>query len=126
MNIRTTFLAVSAIALLGTTAAQAERYDGVQTLPGGGGGGGGGMQRAAVMADAVRSASAPDQNVVRGSRGAEKVLVSQDRSIARAEALRAAAAPDQNVSAGSRVNSRVVSTMPNATDASRNAASGRL
>lgn len=120
MNIRTTFLAVSAIALLGTTAAQAERYDGVQTLPGGG------MQRAAVMADAVRSASAPDQNVVRGSRGAEKVLVSQDRSIARAEALRAAAAPDQNVSAGSRVNSRVVSTMPNATDASRNAASGRL
>jgi len=120
MNIRATFLAVSAIALLGSTAAQAESYQGVQTLPGGG------MRRADVMADAVRTASAPDQNVVRGSRGAEKMAVSQDRGVARAEAMRAATAPDQNVSAGSRVNSRVVSTMPNAVDASRSAASGRL
>lgn len=111
MNIRRTFLAVSAIALLGTTAAaQAEDYPGVQTSPGA-------LKRADVRADAVRVANAPDQNVVRGSRGDERVMVSQDRGIARAEALRAAVAPDQNVSAGSRVNSRVISTQPHPDDA---------
>ena len=109
MNIRQTFLAVSAIALLGATAAQAEHYDGVQTAPGG-------LQRANVMADAVRAAHAPDQNVARGSRGDERVVVSQDRAVARDEAVRAAAAPDQNVSAGSRVNSRLVSTQPHPFD----------
>lgn len=114
MNIRSTFLAVSAIALLGATAAQAESYTGVQTSPGG-------LQRADVRADAVRAANAPDQNVTRGSRGAERVVVSQDRAIARGEAVRAAAAPDQNVSAGSRVNSRVVSTQPHPFDANASA-----
>ncbi|MBB1599746.1 DUF4148 domain-containing protein [Variovorax sp. UMC13] len=114
MNIRRTFLAVSAIALLGTVAAaQAEDYLGVQTSPGAA------VKRADVMADAVRAANAPDQNVARGSRGAEQVIVSQDRAIARAEAVRAAAAPDQNVSAGSRVNSRLVSTQPQPLDAAR-------
>ncbi len=122
MRIRHTFLAVSAIALLGATAAQAESYQGVQTPPGG-------LKRADVMADAVRAANAPDQNVVRGSRGAERMAVSQDRGIARAEAERTAAAPDQNVSAGSRVDSRVVPTRPHPFDAraaSRVTAGSRL
>lgn len=109
MNFRTSFLAVSAVALLGATAAQAEGYEGVHAPAGA-------MSRAAVNDEAVRAAGAPDQNVVRGSRGAESMASSKDRALARAEAVRAAAAPDQNVSSGSRVNSKVVSTLPNPVD----------
>lgn len=113
MTVRQTFLAISAIALLGTSAAQAETYQGVLVAPRD-------RTRADVMHDAMhdamRTAHAPDQNVVRGSRGAEPIGVSQDRAAARGEAVRAAAAPDQNVSAGSRVNSRVVSTQPHPLD----------
>lgn len=101
MTIRQTFLAVSAIALLGASAAQAEPYDGVLAAPQG-------RSRADIMHDAVRAAQASDQNVVRGSRGADAMAVSQDRATVMAEAVRAASAPHQNVSAGSRVNSRVV------------------
>ncbi|MDI3384082.1 DUF4148 domain-containing protein [Xenophilus aerolatus] len=108
-SIRATFLAVSALALLGTTAAQAESYDGVHAPAGA-------LGRSAVQAEAVRTAAARDQNVVRGSRGAETVAVSQARAGVQAEAVRTAAAPDQNVSSGSRVNSRVVSTMRNPVD----------
>jgi hypothetical protein len=110
MTVRQTFLAISAIALLGTSAAHAESYQGVLVAPGA-------QKRADVMHDAMRAAHAPDQNVARGSRGAEPIGVSQDRTVARAEAVRAAAAPDQNVSAGSRVNSRFVSTQPHPLDA---------
>lgn len=109
MTVRQTFLAISAIALLGTSAAQAETYQGVLVAPRD-------RSRADVMHDAVRTAHAPDQNVVRGSRGAEPIGVSQDRAAVRLEAVRAAAAPDQNVSSGSRVNSRVVSTQPHPLD----------
>jgi hypothetical protein len=109
MNFRTSFLAVSAVALLGANAAQAESYEGVHAPAGA-------MARDTVSAEAMRTASAPDQNVVRGSRGAETMATSKDRAIARAEALRTAAAPDQNVTSGSRVNSKVVSTMPNPVD----------
>lgn len=109
MNFRTSFLAVSAIALLGANAAQAERYEGVHAPAGA-------VSRDAVNAEALRAASAPDQNVVRGSRGAETVATSKDRALARAEAVRTASAPDQNVNSGSRVNSKVVSTMPNPVD----------
>lgn len=109
MTVRQTFLAISAIALLGTSAAQAETYQGVLVAPRD-------RNRADVMHDAMRTAHAPDQNVVRGSRGAEPIGVSQDRAAARVESVRAAAAPDQNVSAGSRVNSRVASTQPHPLD----------
>lgn len=102
MTIRTTFLAVSALALLGTTAAQAESYQGVQTPPNA-------LAREAVRAEAVRTAAAPNQNVVRGSRGPETVAASQSRDAVRNEAMRAAAAANQNVSPGSRVNSIVSS-----------------
>ncbi|MET0207581.1 MAG: DUF4148 domain-containing protein [Variovorax sp.] len=109
MTIRSTFLAVSALALLGTTAVQAETYDGVHAPAGA-------LSRADVHAEALRTASAPNQNVTRGSRGPETVAVSQDRDSVRAEAVRAASAPDQNVSSGSRVNSKVVSTLKNPVD----------
>jgi hypothetical protein len=70
-----------------------------------------------VNAEAVRAASAPNQNVTRGSRGPETVAVSKDRAIVEAEAIRTSYAPDQNVTGGSRVNSRVISTMQNPMDA---------
>ena len=108
-SIRATFLAVSALALLGATAAQAESYEGVHAPAGA-------LDRGTVQAEAARAAAARDQNVVRGSRGAERVAVSQPRAGVQADAVRAAAAPDQNVSSGSRVNSRVVSTMRNPVD----------
>ena len=116
MNIRTAFLAVSALALFGT-AAQAETYQGVHAPTAQ-------VDRAAVQAEAVRTAAARDQNVVRGSRGAESIGVSKERALVQAEAVRTAAAPDQNVSSGSRVDSRVISTLPNPVDA-RTAASTR-
>ena len=73
-------------------------------------------QWGAQVAQAIATANAKDQNVVRGSRGAETVAVSRDRSGVEAEAMRAASNPDQNVTPGSRVNSKVVSTMPHPMD----------
>ncbi len=66
MTIRSAFLAVSALALLGT-AAQAETYQGVQVPTTA-------ANRAAVQAEAVRTARAPDQNVSAGSRVNSKVI----------------------------------------------------
>ena len=108
-------LAAAALTLLAATGAQAETYDGVQTVNSV-------RSRSEVNAEAVATASAPDQNVVRGSRGAETVAVSGDRAKVRAEAVRAASAPDQNVTSGSRFNSKVISTLPNPVDARAEAA----
>ena len=69
---------------------------------------------AAVQQQAVDTARAPNQNVTRGSRGADPFTSTADPAVVRAQAEAAAAAPDQNVSSGSRVNSKVVSTLPNA------------
>ncbi|WP_295989098.1 DUF4148 domain-containing protein [uncultured Variovorax sp.] len=102
-------LAAATLALLAATGAQAETYQGVNTAVST-------KSRDEVNAEAVRTASAPNQNVTRGSRGPETVAVSKDRSIVEAEAIRAAYAPDQNVTSGSRVNSKVVSTMPHPMD----------
>ena len=107
------FLAVttlSALAGLASVAAQAENYDGVHTQVSA-------LSRADVDAEAARTASAPDQNVVRGSRGADPFKALADSKAVALEAMRAAAAPDQNVSSGSRVNSKVISTMPHPMDA---------
>jgi len=112
----TQIVAVGSFALLAAAGANAETYEGVQPLASA-------MSRAEVNAEAVRTASAPDQNVVRGSRGAEAMAVSRDRAGVVYEAMRAAAAPDQNVTSGSRVNSKVVSTLQNPLDA-RAAAAG--
>lgn len=112
------FLAVTAfsvLAALGTVAAQAESYDGVHSHVSS-------LSRADVDAEAVRTATAPNQNVVRGSRGAEPFKPAADRAAVAQEAMRAAYAPDQNVSSGSRVNSKVISTMRNPMDQQRTAA----
>jgi len=107
--------AAAALAVLAATGAQAETYEGVQAPVAG-------KSRADVEAQAIAAAHAKDQNVVRGSRGAETVAVSRDRAGVEAEAIRAASAPDQNVTPGSRVNSKVVSTMKNPVDAQAEAA----
>ena len=112
----TQVVAVGSFALLAAAGAKAESYEGVQPLTSA-------KSRAEVNAEAVREASAPDQNVVRGSRGAETMAVSRDRAGVVFEAMRTAAAPDQNVTSGSRVNSKVVSTLQNPVDA-RAAAAG--
>jgi len=117
MNIRTRFLAVSAIALLGAAAVQAEEYQGVQAPASA-------LGRSAVQAEAVAAAHAPNQNVSSASLVQAPPAAPRDRQQVRAEAVRAAYAPDQNISAGSRVNSQVVSTLPNPVDV-RASAAGR-
>jgi len=112
----TQIVVVGSFAMLAAAGANAESYEGVQPLAAA-------MSRAEVNAEAVRTASAPDQNVVRGSRGAETMVVSRDRAGVVYEAMRTAAAPDQNVTSGSRVNSKVISTLQNPLDA-RAAAAG--
>lgn len=118
----TQIVAVGSFAMLAAAGAKAESYEGVQALVSA-------KSRTEVSAEAVRTASAPNQNVVRGSRGAETMAVSTDRASVVAEAMRTAAAPDQNVSSGSRVNSKVISTLQNPVDAraaAANAKSSRL
>ncbi|WP_077002371.1 DUF4148 domain-containing protein [Variovorax sp. KK3] len=110
----TRFLAIAALSLLGAAGAQAEIYEGVQAPVSG-------MSRADVEAEAVRTAAAPNQNVVRGSRGAEAFKSVADPEAVRAQAIATANAPDQNVTGGSRVNSRVISTMNNRADAQQQA-----
>lgn len=102
-------LAAAALSLAAMSGAQAESYDGVMSLNSV-------LSRSEVASEAVRAAAAPNQNVVRGSRGAEVFTVSKDRATVNAEAVRTAAAPDQNVTSGSRVNSKVVSTLQNPVD----------
>ena len=74
------------------------------------------MSRADIEAEAARTAAAPNQNVVRGSRGAEPFKAVANPEAVYAQAVATANAPDQNVTGGSRVNSRVISTMPNRAD----------
>lgn len=99
-------LAAAALSLVAVAGAQAETYNGVAPVVSA-------RSRDEVNAEAVKAAAAPDQNVVRGSRGAEKFTPMADPAAVRAQAVAAASAPDQNVVGGSRVNSRVISTMAN-------------
>ena len=57
-------IAAAALSLLAAAGAQAETYEGVQKPVSG-------LSRADVEAEAVRAAAAPNQNVTRGSRGAD-------------------------------------------------------
>lgn len=100
----TRILAAAALTLVAAVGANAETYDGVHA-------GASAKSRSEVAAEAVSTASAPNQNVVRGSRGAEPFNSVASPEAVRAQAVAAASAPDQNVSSGSRVNSRVISTM---------------
>lgn len=110
-------LAAAALTLLAATGAQAETYQGVNTAVST-------KSRDDVNAEAVRAASAPNQNVTRGSRGPETVAVSKDRSLVEAEAVRTAYAPNQNVTSGSRVNSKVISNMQHPMDVNVQAQQG--
>lgn len=101
---RKTFGLLAILALAGA-AAHAETYDGVHQGPGL-------LERGDVAAQAVAAAHAPDQNVTRGSRGADPFTSTVSRDAMRQVAVAAAHAPDQNVTSGSRVNSVVISTMP--------------
>ncbi|MBO9513835.1 MAG: DUF4148 domain-containing protein [Variovorax sp.] len=98
-------LALAALGLV-AAAAQAETYDGVHQFVSS-------KSAEAVRAEAVATASAPDQNVVAGSRGPLPFKATADSAKVRAEAVAAAYAPDQNVTPGSRYNSKVVSTFQN-------------
>jgi hypothetical protein len=92
---------------LAAVAVHAETYDGVHQ-------GANQRDRGAVAAEAVAAAHAPDQNVTRGSRGADPLTSTASVESVHADAVLTAHAPDQNVSSGSRVNSVVISTMPRA------------
>ncbi len=98
-------VATAALSFFAAAGSQAETYDGVQTPVSA-------MSRADVNAEAVRAASSPNQNVTRGSRGADPFTSVATAAEMRAQAIATANAPDQNVTGGSRVNSRVISTMP--------------
>ena len=111
--------AAAALALLAASGAQAETYEGVHAPVSA-------LGRSDVEAQAVAAAHAKDQNVTRGSRGPETVAVSRDRAGVEAEAISYSARPDQNVVAGSKVNSKVISTMPNAVDAQAKAKASKL
>ena len=97
-------LAAAALSLIAAAGAHAEVYEGVHH-------GVSAKSRDEVSAEAVRTAAAPNQNVVRGSRGAEPFNSVASPEAVRAQAVATANAPDQNVVGGSRVNSRVISTM---------------
>ncbi len=99
-------LAAAALSLIAAAGAHAESYDGVQQPVSA-------LSRSTVEAEAVRAASAPNQNVTRGSRGAEPFNSVADPAAVYQQAVATANAPDQNVTGGSKYNSRVISTMPN-------------
>ncbi|MDB5829048.1 MAG: hypothetical protein JWQ73_3268 [Variovorax sp.] len=104
MNKLQIITAAAALSLLAITGAQAENYDGVHTHVSV-------KNRADVDAEAVNTAAAPNQNVTRGSRGAEVFKSVANPDAVYANAVATAHAPDQNVTGGSKFNSRVVSTM---------------
>ena len=106
MKTSSQLIAAAALAFVAAAGAHAETYQGVHQSVSA-------LSRADVDAEAVRAASAPNQNVTRGSRGADPFTSVADSAAMRAQAVATASAPDQNVSSGSRVNSRVISSMKN-------------
>jgi hypothetical protein len=61
-----------------------------------------GRSSADVEAEAIAAAHAPNQNVTRGSRGAEPFTPMADAEKMQQQAIATARAPDQNVTRGSR------------------------
>ena len=96
--------AAAALSMLALTGAQAETYTGVHTHVSS-------KNRADVDAEAVNTAAAPNQNVARGSRGAEVFKSVANPDVVYASAVATSHAPDQNVSGGSKYNSRLISAM---------------
>jgi hypothetical protein len=74
-----------------------------------------GRNRAEVQSEAIAAAHAPNQNVTRGSRGAEPFSSVADRAAVRQQAIETARAPNQNVTRGSRGADPFTSTADPAT-----------
>ncbi|MGJ7511880.1 DUF4148 domain-containing protein [Variovorax sp. GT1P44] len=97
-------LAAAALSILAAAGAHAESYHGVQSTVSA-------KSRDEVNAEAVNAAAAADQNIPRGSRGAERFTPVADPAAVRAQAIATANAADANVTPGSKYNSRLISTM---------------
>lgn len=96
-------LSAIAIAVMAASgAAHAETYEGVQSITSV-------KTRAEMNAQAVATASAPNQNVTNGSRVSPALTTPADRNVVGAEAVAAAQAPNQNLNRGAFVNSSVPS-----------------
>lgn len=102
-------LAAAALSILAAAGAQAETYQGVQSTVSA-------KSRDEVSAEAVSAAAAADQNIPRGSRGAERFNPVADPAAVRAQAIATANAADANVTPGSKYNSRLISTMNKSTE----------
>ena len=105
----TKIVSVPVLTFLVAAGAHAEAYDGVHNATSF-------KTREEVNAEAVSTATAPNQNVVRGSRVTETLPESKARSLVEAEAIHHNLRPDQNVATGSRFNSKVISTLPHPSD----------
>ncbi len=84
----TQLVLAAAFAVLAVASAQAQ-----QTV---------GRTREAVEAEAIAAAHAPNQNVTRGSRGADPFTSTADPEAVYKQAVETAHAPNQNVTRGSR------------------------
>lgn len=104
---KTFTLLAAALSLSALSLAHAETNEGVHTINSV-------KSRADVSAEAERTAASPNQNIPRGSRGAENFTPTANPDAVYAEAVAKAHEPDQNVTGGSKYNSRVISTMPRA------------
>ncbi len=102
-------LAAAALSILAAAGAQAETYQGVQSTVSA-------KSRDEVSAEAVGAAAAADQNIPRGSRGAERFTPVADPAAVRSQAIATANAADANVTPGSKYNSRLISTMNKSTE----------
>jgi|LNAP01.1.fsa_nt_gb hypothetical protein len=110
----TQIIAAAALTLLAAVGAHAETYDGVQQVVSV-------KSRAAVDAEAVAAAHAPDQNINRSSKVAPALPSPTSRAAVAAEAVAAANAANQNLDRKSFVNSTVPAEYTNGSLATRRA-----
>lgn len=99
-------IAAAALTLLAATGAQAETYDGVQQVVSV-------KSRAAVEAEAVAAAHAPNQNINSSSKVAPALPSPTSRAAVAAEAVATANAANQNLDRKSFVNSTVPAEFAN-------------
>jgi hypothetical protein len=107
-------IAAAALTFLAAVGAQAETYDGVQQVASV-------KSRAAVDAEAVAAAHAPDQNINRSSKVASALTSPANRAAVAAEAVAAANAANQNLDRKAFVNSTVPAEYTNGSLATQRA-----
>ncbi len=100
MNVSKILSAIAIAVMAASGAAHAETYEGAQVFNSV-------KSRSEVNAQAVETASAPNQNVTNGSRVSPALTSPADRSRINAEAIAAAQDSNQNLSRGAFVNSAV-------------------